>query len=151
MGRDPRVYRDPERFYPERYESVEDGGLGEPLPSGHFGFGRRYAQQALPAKIRPNVLTLGATIRICVGRFLADNSVWLMVATMLATLSFQKATDSGGNTIEPTVAFTNGGTWFVLPLFDPPVPLTASPSKELELTASKSSPPFPVPSPSQVA
>ncbi|KFH47724.1 O-methylsterigmatocystin oxidoreductase-like protein [Hapsidospora chrysogenum ATCC 11550] len=90
MGRDPRVYRDPERFYPERYESVEDGGLNEPLPSGHFGFGRR----------------------ICVGRFLADNSVWLMVATMLATLSFQKATDSGGNMIEPTVAFTNGGTWF---------------------------------------
>lgn len=119
MGRDPRVYRDPERFYPERYESVEDGGLGEPLPSGHFGFGRRYLCAASPAsQIRPtNVLTLGTPIRICVGRFLADNSVWLMVATMLATLSFQKATDSGGNLIEPTVAFTNGGTWFVLPPF----------------------------------
>jgi hypothetical protein len=48
-----------------------------------------------------------------VGRFLADNSVWIMVATMLATLNFCKKRDQDGNPIEPRVSFTNGGTWYV--------------------------------------
>ncbi|KAF7550038.1 hypothetical protein G7046_g8144 [Stylonectria norvegica] len=52
--------------------------------------------------------------RICIGRFLADNSVWMMVATMLATLEFHKSLDQDRNPIEPRVAFTNGGTWLVL-------------------------------------
>ena len=53
------------------------------------------------------------TRRICIGRFLADNSVWIMVATMLATLEFHKKIDRDGNIIEPRVIFTNGGTWYV--------------------------------------
>ena len=41
MSRDPRVYRDPNDFNPDRYDSIENGGFGEPPPVGHFGFGRR--------------------------------------------------------------------------------------------------------------
>jgi hypothetical protein len=37
----------------------------------------------------------------------------MMVATMLATLSFEKKIDIHGNVVEPQVAFTNGGTWLV--------------------------------------
>lgn len=48
------------------------------------------------------------------GRFLADNSIWMMVATMLATLSFEKKIDVHGNVVEPQVSFTNGGTWLVV-------------------------------------
>jgi cytochrome P450 len=89
MTHDPQVYKDPEVFDPDRYTPVEEGGRGEPFPTGHFGFGRR----------------------ICVGRQLADNSVWIMAATMLAALDMRKKVDEDGKVIEPRVAFTNGGTW----------------------------------------
>jgi cytochrome P450 len=38
---DAAVYTDPDKFYPDRYLPVSEGGAGEPLPVGHFGFGRR--------------------------------------------------------------------------------------------------------------
>jgi Cytochrome P450 len=41
MMHDPKVYSDPFRFWPDRYLPKEEGGNGEPLPIGHFGFGRR--------------------------------------------------------------------------------------------------------------
>ncbi|KAK2485752.1 hypothetical protein H9L39_03732, partial [Fusarium oxysporum f. sp. albedinis] len=50
------------------------------------------------------------TTRVCVGRFLADNSVWITVATMLSVLRFCKKMSSDGKPIEPRVRFTNGGT-----------------------------------------
>ncbi|CVK99546.1 related to cytochrome p450 [Fusarium mangiferae] len=82
MAHDERVYKDPHDFNPDRYEA------GEPFPVGNFGFGRR----------------------VCVGRFLADNSVWIMVATMLSVLRFCKKMSTDGKLIEPRVRFTNGGT-----------------------------------------
>lgn len=36
IAHDERVYRDPHKFNPDRYEA------GEPFPVGNFGFGRRY-------------------------------------------------------------------------------------------------------------
>ncbi|EEU40253.1 uncharacterized protein NECHADRAFT_33767 [Fusarium vanettenii 77-13-4] len=88
MAHDERIYRAPHDFNPDRYEPLVNGGAGEPFPVGNFGFGRR----------------------VCVGRFLADNSVWIMVATMLATLEFRKKMGPDGSPIEPRVQFTNGGT-----------------------------------------
>lgn len=41
MMHDDGVYADPFRFWPERYLPREQGGNGEPLPVGNFGFGRR--------------------------------------------------------------------------------------------------------------
>ncbi|KAK0652564.1 cytochrome P450 [Cercophora newfieldiana] len=64
MSHDPSVYADPFRFHPERYLPREEGGNGEPLPVGNFGFGRR----------------------ICIGRNLAENSLLIVLATMLATV-----------------------------------------------------------------
>jgi cytochrome P450 len=41
MMHDEEVYHQPDRFWPERYLPREEGGRGEPLPVGNFGFGRR--------------------------------------------------------------------------------------------------------------
>jgi cytochrome P450 len=41
MMHDESVYRDPFRFWPERYLPEDQGGNEEPLPIGNFGFGRR--------------------------------------------------------------------------------------------------------------
>ncbi|KAK0720138.1 cytochrome P450 [Lasiosphaeris hirsuta] len=64
MLHDESVYADPFRFWPERYLDKEAGGNGEPLPVGNFGFGRR----------------------ICVGRSLAENSLLIVLAMILATV-----------------------------------------------------------------
>ena len=55
---------------------------------------------------------------------MADNSVWMMVATMLATLDIR---GTGGNErdrvdkhpTKTTPEFTNGGTWFVFSCYTP--------------------------------
>jgi cytochrome P450 len=39
---DVSVYTEPDVFNPDRYVPVAEGGAGEPLPVGHFGFGQRY-------------------------------------------------------------------------------------------------------------
>ncbi|KXX75970.1 Cytochrome P450 1A2 [Madurella mycetomatis] len=64
MMHDESVYADPFRFLPERYLPKTQGGNGEPLPAGSFGFGRR----------------------ICIGKHLANNSLLIVLATMLATV-----------------------------------------------------------------
>lgn len=63
---------------------------------------------------------------------------------MLATLSFEKATDSGGNIVEPAVELTNGGTWYVCPrpVFFEKRSLCRL--HELGLTMWKSAPSFPM-------
>ncbi|WXC65237.1 hypothetical protein SNK03_011043 [Fusarium graminearum] len=103
IAHDERVYKSPHEFNPDRY------GAGEPYPVGNFGFGRR----------------------ICVGRFLAGNSVWIMVATMLSTLQFCKKVAQDGTPIEPRVQFTNGGTWSVNPR-SPMIPVPYVPPQSLE-------------------
>ncbi|KAL1730180.1 cytochrome P450 [Schizophyllum commune] len=91
MTHDEAVYKDPWRFDPDRYVSRGEDGHGEPLPTGHFGFGRR----------------------ICPGRFVGDASVFIAIATMLHVLTFEKAKDEAGKeiTIDPeTAKYTTGIT-----------------------------------------
>ncbi|EFX03575.1 cytochrome p450 monooxygenase [Grosmannia clavigera kw1407] len=88
MTHDERVYQNPDRFEPDRFASVEEGGRGEPLPVGQFGFGRR----------------------ICVGQHLAEANVWIVVATMLAAFDIGRAKGPDGQDIIPVVKVTNGLT-----------------------------------------
>ncbi|TEB32646.1 cytochrome P450 [Coprinellus micaceus] len=83
MLHDPRVYPNPSEFIPERFL----GPNPQPDPrQACFGFGRR----------------------ICPGRVLADTSVFLGVASILAVFDISKAKDDNGNIIEPPLGQTNG-------------------------------------------
>ncbi|KAI2627949.1 cytochrome P450 [Hypomontagnella submonticulosa] len=86
MSRDPTVYKDPEKFNPDRYIPKEEGGNGEPFLMGPFGFGRR----------------------ICVGRHLAQASVWIIMATLIATTDISKPIGPDGKPIEQSIKFSTG-------------------------------------------
>lgn len=82
----PLVF-DPERFMPENGKEVQ------PKPMAAFGFGRR----------------------ICPGRYLAMNTIWIAIASMASTLSFSKAVDSEDHVIEPSAIYTDGSVSFPEP------------------------------------
>jgi cytochrome P450 len=88
MTHDERIYANPDTFDPDRYAPLEEGGRGEPFPVGQFGFGRR----------------------VCVGKYLAEASVWIVVASMLQTFTFDKVKGADGKEITPEVVLTNGLT-----------------------------------------
>lgn len=88
MTHDGRTFKEPDNFNPDRYATEEDGGLGEPFPVGQFGYGRR----------------------VCVGKHLAEASVWIVVATMLSTMNIEPVRDENGKVVVPKVELTNGLT-----------------------------------------
>ncbi|KXN82394.1 O-methylsterigmatocystin oxidoreductase [Leucoagaricus sp. SymC.cos] len=81
------VHHEPQRFNPSRYLPKSQGGLGEPDPAA-FGFGRR----------------------ICPGRYLADTSLWLAMATILSLYEIRKVKGPDGKEITPTIALISGLT-----------------------------------------
>ncbi|PBK75824.1 cytochrome P450 [Armillaria solidipes] len=89
---DEKDYPNPLVFDPERF-MPKDGKELQPEPTAAFGFGRR----------------------VCPGRYLALNIVWITIASMAATLSFSKAVDSEGRVVEPSDTFTNAPTSFPAP------------------------------------
>ncbi|KAL1841486.1 hypothetical protein VTK73DRAFT_3467 [Phialemonium thermophilum] len=93
MNHDETVYAEPFRFWPERYLPREEGGNGEPFPVGNFGFGRR----------------------ICIGRNLAENSLLIQLAMMLATvdIDWPPGPDGKPTPFEPEWSFR--GQAIVLP------------------------------------
>ncbi|KAF5375246.1 hypothetical protein D9758_000183 [Tetrapyrgos nigripes] len=81
------VYPDPFTFSPERFENVEKNiaqGINE-IPGAVFGFGRR----------------------ICPGRWMAFDSIWIAVASILSVYRISKAVDENGKVIEPEVGYTS--------------------------------------------
>ncbi|KAJ5146780.1 cytochrome P450 [Penicillium atrosanguineum] len=86
MSRDEGVYSSPDDFDPDRYLSRTEGGKGEPVPEGPFGFGRR----------------------VCPGQHLALAGVYIVVATLLATMDLRCPVDENGRRIKPRVTFSNG-------------------------------------------
>ena len=109
MCHDEAIYKDPLRFNPDRYAPVSEGGNGEPFPVGHFGFGRRRVNPL--GNVFSTFLTL-TNLRVCVGRHLAEATLWIAIATMLATLTLGNEIGPDGREIPPKVAFTAGLTRF---------------------------------------
>ncbi|KAK4122223.1 cytochrome P450 [Parathielavia appendiculata] len=102
------VYAEPFRFWPERYLPREKGGNGEPLPVGNFGFGRR----------------------ICIGKHLAENSLLIVLALLLATVDIDWPVGADGKPepFEPEWSFR--GQAIVLP-FKASVTSRSARSKDL--------------------
>lgn len=46
--------------------------------------------------------------RVCPGRSLADNNVWLVLATLIATMDIRKARGENGVEITPFLDYTSG-------------------------------------------
>jgi cytochrome P450 len=81
-------YPEPERFEPGRYLSADgqlDPSVRDPR-TACFGFGRR----------------------ICPGRFVADTSLYMVIATLIATVDIVRAKDEQGDEIVPEVEVTSG-------------------------------------------
>ncbi|KAJ7691367.1 cytochrome P450 [Mycena rosella] len=87
MTLDPTVYADPLKYDPTRF-LPKPSGRGEPYPSATWGFGRR----------------------ICPGRHLASASLWMAMATMVATLNISMMIGPDGTRVVPKVEFTIGLT-----------------------------------------
>ncbi|KAJ6534383.1 cytochrome P450 [Mycena capillaripes] len=80
---DEAVYNEPFSFRPERFLSKIDPASD---PAVTFGYGRR----------------------VCPGQFMAIDSVWIVVASILAAFSITKAVGEDGNVIEPTYEYFSG-------------------------------------------
>ncbi|THH17578.1 hypothetical protein EW146_g3259 [Bondarzewia mesenterica] len=86
MLHDPKTYKNPERFDPERFMASEGRPAEEDPREYGFGFGRR----------------------VCPGLALADMSIFSNVAATLAAFDITKAVDGNGSTIEVVPDFTDG-------------------------------------------
>ncbi|EJD47045.1 cytochrome P450, partial [Auricularia subglabra TFB-10046 SS5] len=83
---DEKNYPNSFAFDPERYLGADGGEINRDSREFAFGFGRRE----------------------CPGRFVADTSIWLMIASILATFDISKARDKDGREIMPEVEYMAG-------------------------------------------
>ncbi|KAG6809321.1 hypothetical protein H0H92_000710 [Tricholoma furcatifolium] len=82
MTWDEDIYSNPRTFNPSRF-LPKPQGLEEPIPTATWGFGRR----------------------VCPGRHLADATLWISIATMLATFKITTAVGKDGKEIIPEEVF----------------------------------------------
>ena len=108
--RDESVYPQADKFIPERF-------LEPDVPDSidvAFGFGRRCVDKhwCIPTYVYAHYQR-----RICPGMLIAQENVFLNVASMLAALNISKAKDPMGRVIEPVVEGLPGTIWCVRRLF----------------------------------
>lgn len=87
MLHNEETYPEPDRFNPARFLSP-NGQLNPdvPSPSVAFGFGRR----------------------ICPGRHFTMDSLWIAIASILATFKIEKPVDKNGRVVEPSGEYISG-------------------------------------------
>ncbi|EJD39103.1 cytochrome P450, partial [Auricularia subglabra TFB-10046 SS5] len=90
---DPVKYPDPMKFDPGRFLRGDVSGVNDDPKVHAFGYGRRE----------------------CPGLYIADSSVWLLVATTLAVFDISKAIDDHGNPITPPENYGSGTICHPLP------------------------------------
>ncbi|KAJ7433101.1 cytochrome P450 [Mycena latifolia] len=88
MLHDPQHYPDPSKFDPDRYIDAEANRSKNinANPEIAFGFGRR----------------------ICPGRFLALDTIWIVITSTLYSYRICKAVDERGKEVEPLLEYTTG-------------------------------------------
>lgn len=85
MSKDEVKYPDPNDFKPERF-FMANGQLNDDTVDFPFGFGRR----------------------VCVGRYFADASLWISIASLLATFRFMRPLDNEGKEVDPIFQWSTG-------------------------------------------
>ncbi|ELU43310.1 cytochrome P450 oxidoreductase OrdA-like, putative [Rhizoctonia solani AG-1 IA] len=88
MSRDPTVYQDPETFKPERFMSTVTHEAELDSQSFIFGFGRSSAG------------------RRCPGIHLAQSTLWLAIATVLAVYDITPVLDTDGRPVMPSLKYS---------------------------------------------
>lgn len=83
-------YADPMTFNPDRF--IKDGVLD-------------------PDVLNPEVVAFGFGRRICPGRFIVHDSVWILIASALATLKIQPKKDANGKPLFPSAEYNTGTVW----------------------------------------
>lgn len=111
MTHDNTKFEDPETFIPERFID-EAGKLKENMRTLAFGFGRR----------------------LCPGQFLATNTVWLSIATVLATFDLGLPYDTAGNSIKFQQVYTKADSLHMKPYKCSITPRSSSAKKLVEAT-----------------
>ncbi|KAJ7209578.1 cytochrome P450 [Mycena pura] len=86
MLHDPSRYPDPSAFNPNRFSEAQRVDGLNPLPELAYGFGRR----------------------ICPGRFLATDTIWIVAVSVIASYKVLKPVDESGKEVTPEVAYTPG-------------------------------------------
>ncbi|EJD47037.1 cytochrome P450 [Auricularia subglabra TFB-10046 SS5] len=92
---DEKLYPDPLAFKPERY-SFLDAGVS------------KSDAQTQVLNPDPRNIGYGYGRRECPGRYVADSSIWLMIASILASFDISKRKDDQGHEITPTVEYSGG-------------------------------------------
>ncbi|KAF8154807.1 cytochrome P450 [Crassisporium funariophilum] len=92
---DPRAYREPSRFNPDRFMGKGEGQHFSPMDplSASFGYGRR----------------------VCPGRYMAEAQVWISIASILSVFNISAPVDEMGNPIQIKPAFSSGMICHPLP------------------------------------
>ncbi|KDQ08522.1 hypothetical protein BOTBODRAFT_563706 [Botryobasidium botryosum FD-172 SS1] len=85
ISRDETLYKDPERFWPERFEGEAGKDVIDPFTFA-LGFGRR----------------------ICPGLHFVHSMAFIVIASILANFDISKALDENGQEIEPNESYTPG-------------------------------------------
>ncbi|KAJ7103762.1 cytochrome P450 [Mycena epipterygia] len=86
MLHEPSRYPDPSAFNPARFSDAQRAGSVNPLPDLAYGFGRR----------------------VCPGRFLATDTIWIVVVSVISAYKILKPLDDAGKEVTPEVAYTPG-------------------------------------------
>ncbi|KAJ1301083.1 hypothetical protein OPQ81_003501 [Rhizoctonia solani] len=93
ITRDERMFPDPEKFIPERFEKSISG----------------------PSPLEPRDFMFGVGRRVCPGKFVVDAALFLLMANMIATMDINKPRDVKGNEFEPEIKRTGYPINQVLP------------------------------------
>lgn len=93
---DPTAYPDPESFVPGRFLRTRAGAAHE-------------RDVELDPDVRdPALVAFGFGRRVCPGRHMAYESLWIAIASLVATFDITKAVDEHDQVIEPSEEYTDG-------------------------------------------